>query len=115
MPTLTEGKHNIEFLLTEANGSLSREQVTIAAAAGAMVSGTLLGKITASSKYVAYSNAASDGSEAVAGILLYNTKDLAVDQKAAIVARHAEVREADLVGLDTAARADLAALGIALR
>jgi hypothetical protein len=115
MPVLNEGKHNIEFLLTEGNHTISREQVTIAAAAPAMVSGQLLGKITASSKYTVYSNAASDGTEVVAGILLYNTKDSAADQKAAIIARHAEVREADLVGVDAAAKVDLAALHIALR
>lgn len=46
MTTFTEGKHTGEFLLSEGNGSISREQVVIAAAASAMVPGTVVGKIT---------------------------------------------------------------------
>jgi hypothetical protein len=46
MSTLTEGKHPTEFLLSEGNGSISREEITIAAAAAALVAGTVLGKIT---------------------------------------------------------------------
>ena len=34
MATLNEGKHTAEFLLSEGNGYISREQVTVAAAAG---------------------------------------------------------------------------------
>lgn len=46
MTTLNEGKHTGEFLLSEGNGTISREQVTIAAAAAAMDAGTVVGKIT---------------------------------------------------------------------
>lgn len=115
MSVLTEGKYTAEFLLSEGNGSISREQVVIAAAAGAMVPGTVVGKITASGKYVAYSNAAADGSEVAAGILYRAVDDAAADQDAVIIARHAEVSEAELTGLDAPGKADLAALGIICR
>jgi ABC-type Fe3+ transport system substrate-binding protein len=116
MPTTyTEGLHTAEFLLSEAEGSYSREQVTLAAAAAALMAGTLLGKVTASGKYVAYANGASDGSEVAVAILYAAATDLAVDQKVTVIARHAEVYSGALVGLDSAARADLAAAGIVIR
>lgn len=111
----TETLHAGEFLIAEGNGSISREEITIAAAAGAMVAGTVLGKITASGKYTAYSDGAADGTQTAAGILYAAVPDLAVDQKAVMIARHAEVEDAQLTGIDTNGRADLAALQIVLR
>jgi hypothetical protein len=112
---LTEGKHPGEFILSEGNGSISREAVTIAAAAGALVDGTVLGKITASGKYVAYSNAASDGTEVAAGVLYGQVPDTAADQKAVAIVRFAEVMSSALTGIDTAGTTDLAALGVIVR
>lgn len=110
-----EGKHTAEFLLSEGNGSISREQIVIAAAAGAMDEGTVLGKITATGKYVAYSDAANDGSQVAVAVLYRAVPDLAADQNAVAIVRQAEVMAADLTGLDTPARADLAAVGIICR
>lgn len=115
MPVLTQGKNPLEFVLYEDDADYSRETVTVAAAAGAMVPGTLVGKITASGKYAAYNNSASDGTEVAAGIVAYAVPDLAADQKAVIFARHAIVRAADLTGADAAGLADLKALGILAR
>ena len=112
---LIEGKHTAEFLLSEGNGSISREQVTIAASAGAMVPGRVVGKITASGKYAEYNNAASDGTEVAAGVLYATVKDSTADQKAVIIARQAEVIESELTGLDANGKADLLALGIICR
>jgi len=112
---LNEGKHAGEFLLSEGNGDISREQVTIAAAAGALVPGTVLGKITASGKYVAYSNAASDGSEVAAGIVFYAVPDSAADQTVLAIVRSAEVIGAELTGLDAPGTADLRAIGVIVR
>lgn len=113
--TKTEARRTGEFILSEANGTRSREEVTIAAAAGALEVGTLVGKVTATGKYVAYSNAASDGSEVAAGILYAAVPDLTVDQKGVIIARDAEVAAARLTGSDTAGLADLKAIGIIAR
>jgi hypothetical protein len=115
MPTLSEGKHTGEFILSEGNGTISREEVTIAAAAPAMVAGTVVGKITASGKYTVYSDAAGDGTQVAAGVLYTNVADAAADQKAVIIARDAEVMESELTGLDANGKADLRALGIICR
>ena len=111
----TEGFHTAEFILSEGNGQISREQVTIAAAAPAMAAGTVVGKITASGKYVPYNNSATDGSEVAAGILYHAVADKSTDQKATIIARNAEVMGSALTGLDAPGRADLAARGIIVR
>lgn len=111
----TEGKHTAEFLMSEGEGSISREQVTLAAAAGALAAGTVLGKITASGKYVAYSNSATDGTEVAAGVLYAAAPDLATDQPATAIVRYAEVASTALTGNDSAGTADLKALGIIVR
>lgn len=112
---LTEARRTGEFLISEANGTISREEVTVAAAASALVAGTVMGKITASGKYVAYSNGAADGSEAAAGILYAAVADSAADQKAVLIVRHAEVAENRLTGIDANGKADLLALGVIVR
>ena len=72
-------------------------------------------KRTATGKYTAYNNAASDGTEVAAGLLYTNVADKAVDQKAVIISRHCEVIASELTGLDTFGRADLLAIGIVCR
>lgn len=115
MATLTEGKYTAEFILSEGNGTISRDQVTIAAAAADLVPGTVLGKITASGKYVAYSDAAVDGSEVARGILYAHAADSAADQQAVMIARDAEVIESELTGINAAGKVDLLAIGIVCR
>ena len=117
MTTLTEGIHTGEFLRSQADGTRSIDQVTVTVAGGAgHVSGTVLGKITASGKYLAYLDSASDGSQTAAAILLSDLKGVANgDVKAVIVNADAEVEAALLTGLDANARADLLALGIKCR
>lgn len=115
MTILTESVRAGEFIIAEGNGSISREEVTISAAAGALVAGTVMGKITASGKYVAYANGAADGSEVAAGILYAPAPDLAADQSGVIIARHAEVEESLLTGIDAPGKVDLAAVQIIFR
>lgn len=111
---LDQGKWTGEFLLSEANGTRSREQVVIDSTAGALVPGTVLGKLTGGD-YVAYNNGASDGSQTAVGILYAAAPNLTVDQKAVMIARDAEVDESELTGLDAAGKTDLQALGIVFR
>lgn len=117
MTTLTEGIHQAEFMISEANGMRSREQVTVTISGNAKLpSGQALGKITATGKYIPYSNSASDGSQAIAALLLTPLEDgVNGDFKAAVIARDAEVIGAKLTGTDTPGLADLAALGIVVR
>lgn len=112
---LNEGKHTAEFLLSEGNGYISRDTVVIDSSAAALQPGTLLGKM-ANGRYKAYANANSAGdADAAAGILYAYVADSTGNQKAVMIARYAEVAESMLTGLDTAGRADLAALGIVIR
>lgn len=78
-------------------GLYSREDVTILAGSGSarvLTSGMVLGKVTASGKYVQLAPGASDGSQTAAGILLYDTTaPNGVDKRAAIIARHAIVSD----------------------
>lgn len=115
MTILTESVRAGEFIIAEGNGSISRDKVTIAAAAAALKAGTVMGKITASGKYVAYANGASDGSEVAAGILYAPVEDLAADQSGVLIVRHAEVEETLLTGIDAPGKVDLAAAQIIFR
>lgn len=53
MSIKTEGVHAGEFLLSEANGSRSREEITITAGVGMLAAGTLIALITAANAAVA--------------------------------------------------------------
>ena len=109
-----EGKHAAEFLLSDEE-MYSRDQVTISSAAGALVPGTVLGKVTATGEYVAYNNAANDGSEVARAITIFAVPDSAADQKTTVISRAAEVIGSLLTGLDAAGTADLLAAGIVVR
>ena len=71
MTVLVETRHPAEFILSEATGQRSRDAVTIASGAGIIAAGTVLGKVTATGKYVASAIGASDGSEVPAAINIY--------------------------------------------
>ena len=95
MPSNLERTHTAEFLLTEQDGRLSRDTVTIITGQNRK-NGDVLGKITASGKYKIYDNAAVDGSEVAAGILVADVDATAADQPGVIVNFGAEVNKAKL-------------------
>lgn len=105
------------FLKSEANGSLSREAIVIASGVGVLLAGTVLGKVTATGKYKAYDNDASDGTEVAACVLLAEVDATSSDVAAVGIAREAEVWKSRLqwgaavttTGEKTAAYTDLAA------
>lgn len=114
--TLTEGMHTGEFLLSEANGTRSREQGILDTTGATLAAGTVIGKITATGKLAAYDNAAvTAGLGTAIGILYANGADATPASQVTYIARDAEVRSGALTGLDSAARTDLAALGIIIR
>jgi hypothetical protein len=126
MTTLTEGRHAAEFLLSEGNGLISRDTVTLHGGftgATKLKAGTVLGKLTSGGKYVASPASGSDGSQTGVAVLLYNVDISVADVDAAVIARDAEVNGAALeyetsVDLDSekAAKAvQLAAVGIIVR
>lgn len=122
MATITESLGAGAFLLSEANGTFSREEVTIATAAGSLKAGTVLGKLTSGGKYVPYDNDATDGSQTAVAILFADCDASGGDKKATVIARNAEVFTERLVwaasvltGEKAPAYVELAALGIVQR
>ena len=96
MPTYSEPNRPFQFLLSEGEGAISRETITVASGAGILQPGTVLGKVTASGKYVAYDNDASDGSQTAAAILCYGADATSADVSTAAIVRLAEVSKANL-------------------
>lgn len=84
MAVLNETNRALEFLVSENNGDFSRE-------AGTLISGqnlraaTVLGIITASSKYTQLAPAAADGSQNAIAILCYATDASTGDRTTAVV------------------------------
>lgn len=111
---LTETRRTGDFLLSEASGTRSREEVTIDLSAGAMIPGTVVSKL-ATGKYVAYDDVGTDGSEVAAGILYAAVPDSAADQKGVVLVRDCEVTGIRLTGSNANAVVDLRALGVIVR
>lgn len=115
MTIKTEGVHAGEVLLSEANGTRSREEITLAATTVVLPAGQLLGKVTATGLYAPYAPAATDGTEVVGAVLYAPVGSSTAEQRALGIVRDAEVKRALLTGLDAAGEADLLALGIVCR
>jgi hypothetical protein len=71
--------------------------------------------ISGSGEWAPYDDAATDGTEHAAGILYGSVDTTAGSVEAVAVVRDAEVAEADLTGVDAAAKEDLAGRGIIAR
>lgn len=123
MTVLVEGRHPGEFIMTEANGQRSRENITVASGAGIIAPGTVLGKITASGKYISSAIGALDGSEIAAAIAIYGADASTQDVAISAIVRDAEVNgiiltwhaDRDQPAEKASAIADLAARGIIVR
>ena len=95
MTVKTESVHTGEFLVSEGNNSISREQVPLAADL-ALLPGTVLGK-NASDIYLPLNTAADDGTQVAAGVLYSATTTGAAGGQGVIVTRLAEVVESLLI------------------
>lgn len=118
MTTFTQGMQPLEFLLTDA-GTYSRDQEVVTVAGSvALPSGTVLGKITATGKYIKQVDAAVDGSQNAAAILGTPLQGANGDYKSLVFTRDCEVIGNRLnggSGPSTAAKASLKTLGIIVR
>lgn len=114
MTIKTEANHTAEFLISEGNGQISREAITVKAG-DALPSGQVLGIETATSQYAPYSNAANDGTEVAVGVLYASLPASANARAGVAVVRLAEVSAARLTGIDSAGTADLKARNIIVR
>ena len=123
MTVLVETRHPAEFILSEANGQRSREAITIASGAGIIAAGTVLGKVTATGKYIASAVGASDGSQTPAAINIYGCDASSSDVTVSGVVRDAEVNgkcltyhaDRDQPAERAAAQTALASLGVIVR
>ena len=123
MTVLIEGLHPGAFLMSEASGQRSRENIIIESGAGIIAPGTVLGKVTASGKYIASAIGAADGSETPAAINLYGADASTSDAAVSAIVRDAEVNghclvyhaDRDQPAEKDAANAALGALGIIVR
>ena len=113
MPVLIDGRFAGEFLVSEGNGRISRETITVLSGQ-TLEAAAVLGEVTASGKYKAFDPATVDGSEAVDAS--------AADAEGVAIVRLAEVNAAELVwpdgitgGEQTTALGELAALAIVAR
>lgn len=124
MPNILEQdvRTTAHYLMSEANGRLSREQIIIASGAGKLVAGTVLGQVTASKKYVPIDPEATDGSQTAKAVLFEGCDATTADVRRTITARSSEVVAGALVWPSAADDADkntalasLAALDIIAR
>lgn len=118
-PWKQEGMHPGEWLVSDS-GTRARDEITVTVAADtAMVTGTVLGKIAASGKYIKSLNGASDGSQVSAAVLLYDIPaGEARDVKVAAYTRDCEVWGAKLnngAGVTADQITELDARGIVVR
>ena len=125
MATLTEDRFSgaAHYIVSEANGYRSREQIVIASGAGKLKPGTVLGKITASGKYAPYNPTLETGVETAAAILWEGCDATSADVRRTATIRDTEIH-ADVLAWGsgvttdqhkTDALADLAGSGIIAR
>ena len=81
----------LEFLISEAPGTLSRDTFTLLPSQGALVAGTVLSRVTASLKYQLLAPAGSGGAEVARAILSRNVPNVAADQEITVIDGNAEV------------------------
>lgn len=125
-PVMTNRIRAGGFMQSEANYARARDKVTLeggTGGAGILYAGTVLGKVTASGKYMPSPASGSDGSQTAVAILWDDADATNGDLEVAVIARDAEVRAADLSydsSVDTdnekaAKWTQLAAVGIIVR
>lgn len=113
MATLTEGARNAQFLVSEANNHRSRGTGVVTVPPGGYEAGTILGKITATGKYVRHDSGLMNGAETPSAVLYGNLHETG-DTDTTLILRDAEVTSAHLTYEDGANAAAIAASNMAL-
>ena len=111
METKRMGVRNLAFVLSEGNGAISYEEITIKAGLGVVEPGTVLGRVTADEQFVPADPGAANGSETAVAILAYRVDATDEDVRALALARQAEVKRPMLIfggGFDTDAKREAA-------
>lgn len=86
--TQVENPRALAFVLSEGDGTISRESVVVSA--GKMVAGTVLGK-AADGSYIAHNPAATTSEKTAVAVLGYDTDATTAPQTALAIVREAEV------------------------
>ena len=121
MAARMESVHTGEFLVSEGNNSISREQIELGADL-TLLAGTVLGRNTATNVYSPLDTTADDGRQMAAALLYSNVTTDATGGEAVAITRTAEVDQS-LLGWPEAitdtekdtAIAELSTLGVILR
>jgi hypothetical protein len=85
--------------------------ITVASGAGNLAQGTAMGKVTATGKFKAYNNAATDGTDVCLGFLAHAVDATSADTVAGLIIG-GYLRESKLIGLDAAGKTDLGAISL---
>ena len=96
MPILNEGRYPGECIVSEAQGTYSRENIVIASGAGIVGPNRVLGQITASGKYVPVNPAANDGSQTASAVNYSRVDATSADAVGVGLVRHLEVNDTAL-------------------
>lgn len=91
MPSRSEAPSAGAFLLSEDNGQRSRDTITVAAGAGVIAPGAVLGRLSASGKFVMSPATGSDGSQTAVAVAFSACNATTTDQKIPAITRDAEV------------------------
>ena len=86
----TEGVYPAEFIISEAQGTRSRDVGTLASGNN-LVAGAVLGIVTASGKYAEHDPAQTDGTEDAVAVLYADIDASAADADCVVVSRDTEV------------------------
>lgn len=84
-------KSDTDVVKDEGKNRFSRDEDTLASGSGVVVTGTVLGKVTASGKFKPLAPAASDGSQTAAAIILQYADATAADVRVVNLKRRAQV------------------------
>lgn len=112
----------VEFLLSEANGQRSRENIVLAPLDAPLFAGQLLA-LNEEGLHIPYTGPTQTGEEEdptfepvpVVGVLYASMRPSEVEQYAVSIARDAEIIREFLIGLDDDAEESLKGLGLIIR
>lgn len=96
MTTLNETRHAEGFIISEANGRLSRGSGTLISGQK-VTAGEVLGTITASGKYTTLDPDAGTGEQVASAIALNDTDATDADHPIGVLVRFAEINQNELV------------------
>lgn len=86
-PVYHETRHPAEFVINEEEAGYAREVITVAAGAGVLAAGSVMGEVTATSKYLISAKGAADGSQNANAVILYPVDATTADVQVAAIVR----------------------------